>query len=231
MSSATRRRCCWTLRGPAVIPPHDLHARHQDFCKIWATPSSRTGHRLSVSEPRPPSASSRRTTIATSSLPHKELVGTSRREGRRDHAKSAGPPIPIFEDLLNVGFSTVSFDLDQQPIRRALRRPARAFRAVARDARWPSQRRRDRKFEKTSREAMLRDVKRCIDTAGASLGLHPVTSCEIPPKSTRKIVNWFNGRRARLRPLRPDLLMGGPEHGPPYPPARRAPRGTRGAPR
>ena len=47
------------------------------------------------------------------------------------------------------------------------------------------------RFEKTSREAMYADVKRCVDAAGRQSGFILSTSCEIPPKSDPEIVKWF----------------------------------------
>ena len=47
------------------------------------------------------------------------------------------------------------------------------------------------KFERTSREAMYADVKRCIDAAARPSGFILSTSCEIPPRSEPEIVQWF----------------------------------------
>jgi uroporphyrinogen decarboxylase len=47
------------------------------------------------------------------------------------------------------------------------------------------------KFEKTSKEAMEADVKRCIDTAARHSGFILSTSCEIPPRSDPEAVRWF----------------------------------------
>jgi uroporphyrinogen-III decarboxylase len=47
------------------------------------------------------------------------------------------------------------------------------------------------RFEKTSREAMYADVKRCVDTAARHSGFILSTSCEIPPRSEPEIVKWF----------------------------------------
>jgi len=47
------------------------------------------------------------------------------------------------------------------------------------------------KFEKTTREAMVADVRRCIDAAARHSAFILSTSCEIPPKSSPEIVKWF----------------------------------------
>ena len=47
------------------------------------------------------------------------------------------------------------------------------------------------KFEKTSKDAMYADVKRCIDAAARHSGFILSTSCEIPPRSNPEIVKWF----------------------------------------
>ena len=47
------------------------------------------------------------------------------------------------------------------------------------------------KFEKTTREEMEADVRRCIDAAARHSGFILSTSCEIPPRSNPEIVKWF----------------------------------------
>jgi len=47
------------------------------------------------------------------------------------------------------------------------------------------------KFEKTTKDAMVADVRRCLDAAARQSAFILSTSCEIPPKSDPEVVRWF----------------------------------------
>ena len=47
------------------------------------------------------------------------------------------------------------------------------------------------RFEKTTKEAMEAEVRRCIDTAARHSAFILSTSCEIPPRSDPEAVRWF----------------------------------------
>jgi len=47
------------------------------------------------------------------------------------------------------------------------------------------------KFERSTKEAMVADVRRCIDAAAKQSAFILSTSCEIPPRSDAEIVKWF----------------------------------------
>jgi uroporphyrinogen-III decarboxylase len=47
------------------------------------------------------------------------------------------------------------------------------------------------RFEKTTRQAMEAEVRRCIQAAARHSGFILSTSCEIPPQSDPEAVRWF----------------------------------------
>src|SRR2546429_3482761 len=122
---------------------------------------------------------------------HKELVDyfKAKKVGVTTHI--CGTTYPIFEDLLQAGFSTVSFDLDQQGDPKLYVDQLERFVQVAKGRAVAIGNVDATRFEKTSKDAMYADVKRCIDTAARQSGFILSTSCEIPPKSDPEIVKWF----------------------------------------
>jgi uroporphyrinogen decarboxylase len=46
-------------------------------------------------------------------------------------------------------------------------------------------------FERASRAEIEAEVRRCVDTAARRSGFILSTSCEIPPRSSPEIVQWF----------------------------------------
>jgi MtaA/CmuA family methyltransferase len=179
-----------TFEDPQFI--HDLMRVTTDFCKIWGDAIAKTGIGLSFSEPTASislvSPDNYRDFIAPY---HKELVEhfKAKKVGVTTHI--CGTTYPIFEDLLNVGFTTVSFDLDQQSDPKLYVDQLERFVQVARGRAVAIGNVDATKFEKTSRDVMYADVRRCIDTAARHSGFILSTSCEIPPKSDPEIVKWF----------------------------------------
>jgi MtaA/CmuA family methyltransferase len=179
-----------TFEDPQFI--HDLMRVTTDFAKLWGDAIVKTGIGLSFSEPTASislvSPDNYREFIAPY---HKELVDhfKARKVGVTTHI--CGTTYPIFEDLLQVGFSTVSFDLDQQSDPALHVDQLERFVQVAHGRAVAIGNVDATRFEKTSREAMYADVKRCIDTAARHSGFILSTSCEIPPKSDPEIVRWF----------------------------------------
>jgi MtaA/CmuA family methyltransferase len=179
-----------TFEDPQFI--HDVMGVTTEFCKAWGDAIAKTGIGLSFSEPTASisliSPDNYREFIAPY---HKDLVEhfKAKKVGVTTHI--CGTTYPIFEDLIGCGFTTVSFDLDQQAD------PALHVDQLARfvdvshgravaignvDA---------TKFEKTTKEEMVADVRRCIDTAARHSGFILSTSCEIPPRSNPEVVKWF----------------------------------------
>jgi MtaA/CmuA family methyltransferase len=179
-----------TFEDPQFI--HDLMRVTTDFCKIWGDAIAKTGIGLSFSEPTASislvSPDNYREFIAPY---HKELVEyfKVKKVGVTTHI--CGTTYPIFEDLLNVGFTTVSFDLDQQSDPKLYVDQLERFVQVARGRAVAIGNVDATKFEKTSKDAMYADVRRCIDTAARHSAFILSTSCEIPPKSDPEIVKWF----------------------------------------
>jgi MtaA/CmuA family methyltransferase len=179
-----------TFEDPQFI--HDLMRMTTDFCKLWGDAIAKTGIGLSFSEPTASislvSPDNYREFIAPY---HKELVEhfKAKKVGVTTHI--CGTTYPIFEDLLQVGFTTVSFDLDQQGDPKLYVDQLQRFVEVAKGRAVAIGNVDATKFEKTSRDAMYADVRRCIDTAARQSGFILSTSCEIPPKSDPEIVKWF----------------------------------------
>jgi MtaA/CmuA family methyltransferase len=179
-----------TFEDPKFI--HDLMRITTDFSKLWGDAIVKTGIGLSFSEPTASislvSPDNYREFIAPY---HKELVDyfKAKKVGVTTHI--CGTTYPIFEDLLQVGFSTVSFDLDQQADPKLYVDQLERFVEVAKGRAVAIGNVDATKFEKTSKDAMYADVKRCIDAAARQSGFILSTSCEIPPKSDPEIVKWF----------------------------------------
>jgi uroporphyrinogen decarboxylase len=179
-----------TFEDPQFI--HDLMRVTTDFCKAWGDAIVKTRIGLSFSEPTASisliSPDNYREFIAPY---HKELVEhfKAKKVGVTTHI--CGTTYPIYEDLIGCGFSTISFDLDQQADPTLYVDQLARFMDVARGRAVAIGNVDATKFEKTSREAMYGDVKRCVETAGRQSGFILSTSCEIPPKSDPEIVKWF----------------------------------------
>jgi MtaA/CmuA family methyltransferase len=179
-----------TFEDPQFI--HDVMRVSTDFCKLWGDAIAKTGIGLSFSEPTASisliSPDNYREFIAPY---HKEMVEhfKAKKVGVTTHI--CGTTYPIYEDLLQVGFTTISFDLDQQSDPTLHVDQLARFMEVAKGRAVAIGNVDATKFEKTSKEWMYADVKRCIDTAARDSAFILSTSCEIPPKSDPEIVKWF----------------------------------------
>jgi MtaA/CmuA family methyltransferase len=116
---------------------------------------------------------------------HKEMVDhfKAKKVGLTVHI--CGMTHPLYADLVDVGFSTVSIDIDQSADQlKALVETSRK-RVVAIgnvDATI---------FERATKPQIEAEVKRCLDTAAKGGAFVLSTSCEIPPMSKPEIVQWF----------------------------------------
>jgi MtaA/CmuA family methyltransferase len=179
-----------TFEDPQFI--HDVMRVCTDFCTLWGDAIVKTGIGLSFSEPTASisliSPDNYREFIAPY---HKELVEhfKARKVGVTTHI--CGTTYPIYEDLLACGFTTISFDLDQQADPKLYVDQLARFMDVAKGRAVAIGNVDATRFEKTSKEAMYADVRRCVDTAARRSAFILSTSCEIPPKSDPQIVKWF----------------------------------------
>jgi uroporphyrinogen decarboxylase len=179
-----------TFEDPQFI--HDLMRIATDFSKAWGDAIVKTGIGLSFSEPTASisliSPDNYRDFIAPY---HKDLVDhfKAKKVGVTTHI--CGTTYPIYEDLIQCGFTTVSFDLDQQADPTLHVDQLSRFMEVAKGRAVAIGNVDATKFEKTTREEMETDVRRCIDAAARHSGFILSTSCEIPPRSNPEIVKWF----------------------------------------
>jgi MtaA/CmuA family methyltransferase len=179
-----------TFEDPSFI--HDVMRVTTDFCKAWGDAIVKTGIGLSFSEPTASisliSPDNYREFVAPY---HTELVAhfKAKKVGVTTHI--CGTTYPIFEDVIGCGFTTFSFDLDQQADPKLYVDQLARFMDVARGRAVAIGNVDATKFEKTSKEAMYADVKRCLDTAARHSAFILSTSCEIPPRADPEIVRWF----------------------------------------
>jgi MtaA/CmuA family methyltransferase len=179
-----------TFENPQFI--HDVMRLTTDFCKLWGEAIAKTGIGLSFSEPTASisliSPDNYREFVAPY---HTELCAhfKARKVGVTTHI--CGTTYPIFEDVIKAGFTTFSFDLDQQADPTLYVDQLQRFMDVAKGRAVAIGNVDATKFEKTSKDAMYADVKRCVDAAARQSGFILSTSCEIPPRSEPEIVQWF----------------------------------------
>jgi MtaA/CmuA family methyltransferase len=179
-----------TFEDPAFI--HDLMRVTTDFCKAWGEAIAKTGIGLSFSEPTASisliSPDNYREFVAPY---HKELVDhfKARKTGVTTHI--CGTTYPIYEDLLACGFTTISFDLDQQADPALRVDQLERFMTVSRGRAVAIGNVDATIFEKTTRAVMEAEVRRCVDTAARHSAFVLSTSCEIPPRSNPEAVRWF----------------------------------------
>jgi hypothetical protein len=183
-----------------------------DFCKIWGDAIAKTRLGLSFSEPTASislvSPDNYREFIAPY---HKDLVDyfKAKKVGLTTHI--CGTTYPIYEDIIGCGFTTVSFDLDQQgdpklyvdQLERFMESPrARAVRH--------RQRRRDQvQGEDHAGERWRRTVAAALTrrrSTRASFS-RPRARSRRGRGPRREVVH---GRGPRLRPLRPRLSASRP---------------------
>jgi MtaA/CmuA family methyltransferase len=179
-----------TFEDPQFI--HDLMRVTTDFCRLWGDAIVKTGIGLSFSEPTASisliSPQNYRDFVAPY---HKELVDhfKAKKVGVTTHI--CGTTYPIFEDLIGCGFTTVSFDLDQQADPALHVDQLERFMQVSRGRAVAIGNVDATRFEKTTRAAMEADVRRCLDAAARHSAFILSTSCEIPPRSDPEAVRWF----------------------------------------
>jgi uroporphyrinogen decarboxylase len=179
-----------TFEDPQFI--HDLMRVATDFCKLWGDAIAKTGIGLSFSEPTASisliSPDNYRDFVAPY---HKELVDhfKAKKVGVTTHI--CGTTYPIYEDLLRCGFTTISFDLDQQGDPTLYVDQLTRFMEVSKGRAVAIGNVDATKFERSTKEAMVADVRRCIDAAAKQSAFILSTSCEIPPRSDAEIVKWF----------------------------------------
>ena len=179
-----------TFEDPQFI--HDLMRVTTDFCKLWGDAIAKTKIGLSYSEPTASisliSPDNYREFIAPY---HKELVDHFKAKKVGVTAHICGTTYPIYEDLIACGFTTVSFDLDQQADPALYVDQLGRFMDVARGRAVAIGNVDATKFETATRGEIEAEVKRCVETAGRQSGFILSTSCEIPPHSSPDIVKWF----------------------------------------
>src|SRR3989440_8532115 len=179
-----------TFEDPQFI--HDLMRVTTDFCKTWGDAIVKTGIGLSFSEPTASisliSPDNYRDFVAPY---HKDLVDhfKAKKVGVTTHI--CGTTYPIFEYVIQCGFTTFSFDLDQQADPKLHVDQLQRFVEVSRGRAVAIGNVDATTFEKTSKEAMYADVKRCVDAAARQSGFILSTSCAVPPRSAPEIVQWF----------------------------------------
>jgi uroporphyrinogen decarboxylase len=163
-----------------------------DFCKLYGDAIVKTGIGLSFSEPTASisliSPDNYRDFVAPY---HKELVEhfKAKKVGVTTHI--CGTTYPIFEDLLQCGFTTVSFDLDQQADPKLHVDQLTRFMEVSHGRAVAIGNVDATLFERASRAEIEAEVRRCVDAAARHSGFILSTSCEIPPRSSPEIVQWF----------------------------------------
>jgi len=179
-----------TFEDPAFI--HDLMRFTTEYCKVFGDEALKTKIGLSFSEPTASisliSPDNYREFIAPY---HKELVDyfKAKKVGLTTHI--CGTTYPIYEDLIQAGFTTLSIDLDQQSDPKLHVDQLKRLKEVAKkrvvvignvDATL---------FERATRDEIEAEVRRCVDTAARDSAFILSTSCEIPPRSNPEVVGWF----------------------------------------
>jgi uroporphyrinogen decarboxylase len=179
-----------TFEDPAFI--HELMRFATDYCKVFGDEALKTKIGLSFSEPTASisliSPDNYREFIAPY---HKELVDyfKAKKAGLTTHI--CGTTYPIYEDLIQAGFTTLSIDLDQQSDPKLHVDQLTRLKEVAKkrvvvignvDATL---------FERATKEEIEAEVRRCVESAARDSAFILSTSCEIPPRSKPEVVGWF----------------------------------------
>jgi MtaA/CmuA family methyltransferase len=116
---------------------------------------------------------------------HQELIQHFKKQKVNCTVHMCGMTHPLYEDLLDAGFGTISIDIDPsvdqlKALMRAAERRAVVIGNV--DAKL---------FERAGKGEIEAEVKRCLATVGDRSGYILSTSCEIPPLSKPEIVQYF----------------------------------------
>lgn len=179
-----------TFEDPGFI--HELMRFTTEYCKRWGEAIAATRIGLSFSEPTASvsliSPENYREFVAPY---HRELVEhfRARKVGLTTHI--CGTTYPIYEDLIQCGFTTVSFDLDQQADPALRVDQLRRFVEVSRGRVVAIGNVDATLFERATRAEIEAEVRRCVDTAARHSAFILSTSCEIPPRSRPEVVQWF----------------------------------------
>jgi uroporphyrinogen decarboxylase len=92
---------------------------------------------------------------------------------------------PLYEDLVDAGFGTISIDIDPSVDQlKQLMHVAEKKAVVIGNVDATI-------FERASKAQIEAEVKRCLATVGDRSGYILSTSCEIPPMSKPEIVQYF----------------------------------------
>ena len=122
---------------------------------------------------------------------HKELVEyfKAKKVGATVHI--CGTTYPIYEDLIEAGFTTLSIDLDQQADPALKVDQLQRLKEVARKRVVAIGNVDATMFERATRAEIEAEVRRCIDVAGRRSRFVLSTSCELPPRADPDCVKWF----------------------------------------
>jgi MtaA/CmuA family methyltransferase len=179
-----------TFEDPAFI--HALMRMTTDFCKAWGEAILKTKIGLSFSEPTASLSLISPDNYRDFVLPyHRELVEHFKKMKAGLTTHICGTTYPIYEDLIQAGFTTVSFDLDQQADPKLRVDQLARFMEVSRGRAVAIGNVDATMFERASRAEIEAEVQRCIATAARQSGFILSTSCEIPPRSRPEVVRWF----------------------------------------
>ena len=194
-----------TFEDPQFI--HDLMRLTTDFCKLWGDAIAKTKIGLSFSEPTASislvSPDNYREFIAPY---HKELVDHFKAKKVGVTAHICGVTYPIFEDLIGCGFTTISFDLDQQSDPTLHVDQLERFVQVAKGRAVAIGNVDATMFEKATRQQIEGEVRPLHRHRGPAVGLHPVHVVRDPAAVESRDREVVHGRGPRPGPLRADLV-------------------------
>lgn len=123
---------------------------------------------------------------------HQELVQHFKKQRVNCTVHMCGMTYPLYEDLVDAGFGTISIDVDPavDQLKELLRVAEKKAVVIGNvDATI---------FERASQGEMEAEVRRCLATVGNRSGYILSTSCEIPPLSRPEIVQDFMGAARTL---------------------------------
>ncbi len=179
-----------TFEDPGFI--HELMRFTTDYCKVFGDEALKTKIGLSFSEPTASisliSPDNYREFIAPY---HKELTEyfKAKKVGLTTHI--CGTTYPIYDDLIQAGFTTISIDLDQQSDPKLHVDQLKRLKEVAKKRVVAIGNVDATLFERATKEEIEAEVRRCVDTAARDSAFILSTSCEIPPRSKPEVVGWF----------------------------------------
>jgi MtaA/CmuA family methyltransferase len=116
---------------------------------------------------------------------HQELVQHFKKQRVNCTVHMCGMTHPLYEDLVDAGFGTISIDIDPSVDQlKQLMHVAEKKAVVIGNVDATI-------FERASKAQIEAEVKRCLATVGDRSGYILSTSCEIPPMSKPEIVQYF----------------------------------------